>query len=127
MKKPNLQTILALAVLVAAPALLPAQSPDAVRDALKDLRWCEIGPANMGGRVRAIAGVPADPTSHRVGGADGGLWKTTNAGTTFEGQWQEEVAYSVGAVAVAPSDPNVVWLGSGEGDPRNSVSYGLGV
>jgi photosystem II stability/assembly factor-like uncharacterized protein len=46
---------------------------------------------------------------------------------TFEAQWQDEESYSVGAIAVAPSDPNVVWLGSGEGDPRNSVSYGLGV
>jgi photosystem II stability/assembly factor-like uncharacterized protein len=81
----------------------------------------------MGGRVSAIHGLPGDPNTFWVGGADGGLWKTSNGGVTFEPQWQDEESYSVGAVAVAPSDPNVVWLGSGEGDPRNSVSYGLGV
>lgn len=104
-----------------------AQSAQAFQDAAADLHWREIGPANMGGRVTAIVGVPGDPTTFWVGGADGGVWKTANGGATFEGQWQDEEAYSVGALAVAPSDANVIWLGSGEGDPRNSVSYGLGV
>jgi hypothetical protein len=52
---------------------------------------------------------------------------TQNGGTTFEGQWQDEAAYSVGSLGLAPSDHNVLYLGSGEADPRNSVSYGLGV
>jgi photosystem II stability/assembly factor-like uncharacterized protein len=105
-------------------------TPDYAADpaaALANLRWREIGPANMGGRMAAVLGVPGDPTTFWVGGADGGVWKTTNGGTTFTPQWQDEEAYSVGALALAPSDYNVVWLGSGEGDPRNSVSYGLGV
>jgi photosystem II stability/assembly factor-like uncharacterized protein len=119
--------LLLLAFTATLPAGLAAQSPEAIRQALSNLRWREIGPANTGGRVTAIAGVPGDPKTFWVGGADGGLWKTTNAGTTFEPQWQDAEAYSVGAIAVAPSDPNVVWLGSGEGDPRNSTSYGLGV
>lgn len=122
---------LAGALLIApSPTPLLAQNgpaPDEIARALDGLRFREIGPANMGGRVTAVAGIPGDPKVFWVGGADGGLWKTTNGGTTFEGQWQDEAAYSVGAVAVAPSDANVVWLGSGEGDPRNSVSYGLGV
>jgi photosystem II stability/assembly factor-like uncharacterized protein len=71
--------------------------------------------------------VPGDPNTFWVGAADGGVWRTTNGGVTFDGQWQEEEAYSVGSLTVAPSDRNVIWLGSGEGDPRNSVSYGLGV
>jgi len=104
-----------------------AQNPTALSTALGDLHWRHIGPANMGGRVSAIVGIPGDPNTFWVGGADGGLWKTTNGGTTFEGQWQDEEVYSVGALTVAPSDHNVIWLGSGEGDPRNSVSYGLGV
>ena len=95
--------------------------------ALANLSWRVIGPANMGGRVTDVLGVPGDPKTFWVGGADGGLWKTTNGGTTFEGQWQDEESYSVGAVALAPSDHNILYLGSGEGDPRNSVSYGLGV
>ncbi len=56
-----------------------------------------------------------------------GVWKTVNGGVTFEGQWQDAEAFSVGSLTVAPSDRNVIWLGSGEGDPRNSISYGLGV
>ncbi|MEJ2540788.1 MAG: hypothetical protein P8188_12600, partial [Gemmatimonadota bacterium] len=101
--------------------------PDPVDSALAQIEWRHIGPVNMGGRVSAIVGVAGDPLTFWVGGADGGVWKTSNGGVTFDGQWQDAEAYSVGALAVAPSDPNVVWLGSGEGDPRNSVSYGLGV
>jgi photosystem II stability/assembly factor-like uncharacterized protein len=104
-----------------------AQTPEPIADALAEIEWRHIGPVNMGGRVSALAGVPGDPRTFWIGGADGGVWKTSNGGVTFEGQWQDAESYSVGALAVAPSDPNVVWLGSGEGDPRNSVSYGLGV
>ncbi len=130
-RTPLLTAALAAALLaLPSPTPLVAQSgpaPSDIAQALDGLRFREIGPANMGGRVTAVAGIPGDPKTFWVGGADGGLWKTTNGGTTFEAQWQDEEAYSVGAVAVAPSDANVVWLGSGEGDPRNSVSYGLGV
>ncbi|MCZ6918218.1 MAG: hypothetical protein O7I93_15700, partial [Gemmatimonadetes bacterium] len=116
---------LAITTFWAAPGA--AQSTDAIRSALGDLEWRNIGPVNMGGRVSAIVGVSGDPKTFWVGGADGGVWKTSNGGVTFEGQWQDEETYSVGALAVAPSDRNVIWLGSGEGDPRNSVSYGNGV
>ena len=104
-----------------------AATGDPVTDALAALSWRSIGPANMGGRVTAIHGVPGDPKTFWVGGADGGVWKTTNGGTTFEGVFEDYPVYSVGALALAPSDHNVLWLGSGEGDPRNSVSYGNGV
>lgn len=100
---------------------------DAVTDALAQLHWREIGPANMGGRVTAIVGVPGDPKTFWVGAADGGVWKTTDAGTTFQPTFEDYWTYSIGALALAPSDHNVLWLGSGEGDPRNSVSYGNGV
>ena len=104
-----------------------AQDAGAISAALGDIEWRHIGPVNMGGRVSAILGVPGDPRTFWVGGADGGVWKTSNGGVTFEPQWQDEDTYSVGALALAPSDHNVVWLGAGEGDPRNSVSYGDGV
>jgi photosystem II stability/assembly factor-like uncharacterized protein len=100
---------------------------DPVTDALGPLNWRSIGPANMSGRMSAVLGVPGDPKVFWVGGADGGVWKTTNGGTTFEGVFEDYKAYSVGALALAGSDHNVVWLGSGEGDPRNSVGYGHGV
>ena len=99
------------------------ETGDPVTDALRWMNWRSIGPANMSGRVSAIVGIPGDRNTWWFGGADGGVWKTTNGGVTFEGQWQDAEAYSVGALAVAASDTNVVWLGSGEGDPRNSVSY----
>jgi len=100
---------------------------DPVTDALRGLNYRSVGPANMGGRVSAILGVPGDPKTFFVGGADGGVWKTTDGGTTFQGVFESYYAYSIGALTLAPSDHNVVWLGSGEGDPRNSVSYGNGV
>lgn len=95
--------------------------------AIKKYKWRAIGPANMGGRVTDIVGVPGDPSTFYLGGADGGVFKTTNGGVTFEAQFTDQRAYSVGALALAPSNPEVVWLGSGEGDPRNSVGYGNGV
>jgi photosystem II stability/assembly factor-like uncharacterized protein len=110
--------------------LVPAQAiaseaPEAA--ALKSLEWRSIGPANTSGRVTDIAGIPGDPTTFFVAGADGGLWKTTNSGTTFEPLFEDQPVYSVGAVTLAPSDHHIIWLGTGEGDPRNSVSYGNGV
>ncbi len=112
-------------IALAAPAA--AQTPQQITDAIKGLAWREIGPANMGGRVSAIEGVPGNPRIFWVGGADGGVFKTVNAGTTFETQFVDQPVYSVGSLTLAPSDHNVLWLGSGEGDPRNSTSYGNGV
>ncbi|NIM51082.1 MAG: hypothetical protein GTN62_10895 [Gemmatimonadales bacterium] len=112
--------------IVSEPALGQAGS-DPIADALRNLSWREIGPANMGGRVSAIEGVPGDPLTFWVGGADGGVFKTVNGGITFEAQFTDQPVYSVGALALAPSDHNVLWLGSGEADPRNSTSYGNGV
>ncbi len=98
-----------------------------VEKAIKSLKWRAIGPANMGGRVTDIDGIPGDPSTYYVSGADGGVFKTNNNGVTFEALFTEERAFSVGALTVSPSDHNVIWLGSGEGDPRNSVGYGNGV
>lgn len=94
---------------------------------LKPLTWRCIGPANMGGRITALAVFEADPTTYWVATASGGLLKTTNNGVTFEHQFDREATVSIGDVCVAQSDKNIVWVGSGEGNPRNSVSYGDGV
>lgn len=104
---------------------LAGQTP--FEKSIKNMPWRPIGPANMGGRVTDIAGIPGDPATFYVAGADGGLFKTTNGGTTFTALFTDQKAYSVGAIAIAPSDKEVVWLGSGEGDPRNSIGYGNGV
>ena len=97
------------------------------QDALKSYKWRAIGPANMGGRVTDIDGIPGDPSTFYVSGADGGIFKTTNGGVSFTPIFEGQRAYSIGALTVAPSDPNVLWVGTGEGDPRNSVGYGWGV
>jgi photosystem II stability/assembly factor-like uncharacterized protein len=91
------------------------------------LKWRCIGPAAMGGRIVALSIFEADPCTYWVATASGGLLKTTNNGVTFEHQFDHESTVSVGDVCVAPSDKNIVWVGTGENNPRNSVSYGDGV
>lgn len=94
---------------------------------IKELKWRQVGPANMGGRIVALAVPESDPSTWFVGTATGGLLKTTNNGVTFTHGFDREASVSIGDVAVAPSDPNIVWVGTGENNARNSVSYGDGV
>jgi S1-C subfamily serine protease/photosystem II stability/assembly factor-like uncharacterized protein len=89
--------------------------------------WRLIGPANMGGRITALAIYDADPTTYYVATASGGLIKTVNNGITFDHQFDQQSTVSIGDVAVCQSNPNLVWVGTGEANPRNSVSYGDGV
>jgi len=102
-----------------------SEAPEA--KALANLRWRSIGPANMGGRVTDITGLPGDPATYYVAGANGGIHKTTNGGVTFRAIFEKQAVYSIGALTIAPSDNNVLWVGTGEGDPRNSASFGDGV
>lgn len=116
------------ALILAVWSYYPIKAQEASPDkAIKNLKWRPVGPANMGGRVTDIVGIPGDPSTFYFAGADGGVFKTTNGGVTFQELFTDQKSYSVGALAIAPSDKNVVWLGSGEGDPRNSVGYGHGV
>ncbi len=91
------------------------------------VKWRSIGPANMGGRIISLAVYEADPSTWWAATASGGLLKTTNNGTTFEHQFDDQSTVSIGDVQVAQSDPNIVWVGTGEANPRNSVSWGDGV
>jgi photosystem II stability/assembly factor-like uncharacterized protein len=94
---------------------------------LAGLRWRSIGPANMGGRIADIAGIPSPSRTFFVAAAGGGIWKTTNAGTTFRPVFENERVVSMGALAIAPSDTNIVWAGTGEQNSRNSISPGGGI
>lgn len=94
---------------------------------LSSLRARSIGPTNMGGRIMDIAVYGLKPQIFYVATASGGLWKTENAGTTVRPVFQNESTISLGAVAVSQKNPNVVWVGSGEGSSRNSVAWGDGV
>ena len=91
------------------------------------LNWRSIGPASMGGRIVDIEVVETDPIVFYVATASGGLFKTTNNGTTFEVVFERENTVSIGDVAVSASNPDIVWVGTGEHNARNSVSWGDGV
>jgi photosystem II stability/assembly factor-like uncharacterized protein len=107
---------------------VPTPTADAIPDEwIKTFKWRCIGPASMGGRIVGFSVYEADPCIYWIATASGGLLKTTNNGVTFEHQFDREATVSIGAVCVAPSDPNIVWVGTGENNPRNSVSYGDGV
>ena len=86
-----------------------------------------IGPALMSGRIVDIAVDPAHKATWYVAVASGGVWKTTNAGTTWTPVFQNEGSYSVGALAMDPKNPNTIWVGSGESNNQRSVGYGDGV
>jgi len=108
----------------AAPAAAPATNP---ADLLKGIKWRSVGPANNAGRISVVTGVPGDPNTYYVAGANGSIIKTINGGTTFKPIFDDQSSGSIGAIAVAPSDPNVVYVGTGEGNPRNNASVGDGM
>ncbi|HEU4642091.1 MAG TPA: hypothetical protein VFS44_06515 [Gemmatimonadaceae bacterium] len=132
LRLPRTLPLLAGAALLGA-AALPAQgtggSAASVLDSvtLAGFRWRNIGPANMGGRVADIVGIPSPSKTFYVAAAGGGIWKTTNAGTTFRPVFEHERVVSMGALAIAPSDTNQVWAGTGEQNTRNSISPGGGI
>src|SRR5258707_2359720 len=101
------------------------QSP--IESAFSRLEWRSIGPANMGGRVADIEGVPGDPNIVYVATASGGLWKTINGGVTWKPIFERQGTISLGDIALAPNNPDVVWVGTGESNVRNSVSFGDGI
>jgi photosystem II stability/assembly factor-like uncharacterized protein len=91
------------------------------------LAWRSVGPANQAGRVSVVAGVPGNRDVYYVAGANGGIIKTSNGGTTFKPIFDRQPVGSIGAIAVAPSDPSVIYVGTGEGNPRNNASFGDGM
>ncbi len=90
------------------------------------LKWRLIGPFR-GGRVVAVAGVPGDVTTFYFGAVDGGIWKTTDAGIVWTPIFDKQAVASIGALAVAPSDPKIIYAGTGESDIREDLSSGDGV
>ena len=112
----------------AASSPVPNAAPPQLTEALlKNLKARWIGPAVMGGRVSDIALDPKNPFVFYVGLAHGGLFKTGNNGVSFDPIFDKQPVLSIGAVAVAPSDSDVVWVGTGEANDRNSSGWGDGV
>lgn len=107
-------------------ALAGADDVAIASDTFGGLSARAIGPAVMSGRITAIDAVPTDPLTVYVGSASGGVWKSTDAGTTFKPIFDEHIQ-SIGALRVDSSDPKTIWVGTGESCVRNSVSIGDGV
>ncbi|HEV7551824.1 MAG TPA: glycosyl hydrolase, partial [Candidatus Angelobacter sp.] len=118
-KKPSTKTV------------TPAQTPPPAAGQIDEktfgaMRWRQVGPFR-GGRVLAVTGVPGEPNVFYFGGASSGVWKSTDAGTNWQPLFDKQSIASIGAIAVAPSDHNVIYVGSGEACIRGNISYGNGV
>jgi photosystem II stability/assembly factor-like uncharacterized protein len=109
-------------VVTASPSPSPSPGP-----AFGNMSWRAIGPAAGGGRVAAVAGSVLDPKLYYVGAAGGGVWKSENAGQTWDPVFDKEPVAAIGAITIDPTDPKTVWVGTGESNPRNDVSYGNGL
>jgi|CXWL01.1.fsa_nt_gi photosystem II stability/assembly factor-like uncharacterized protein len=104
----------------------PPPAPRLDPELLAGFQVRSIGPAGMSGRIGAIEGVPGTSTVY-VGAATGGLWKSDNGGISFTPIFDDQPAAAIGAVAVSPVNPDIVWVGTGEANVRNSASVGNGV
>jgi photosystem II stability/assembly factor-like uncharacterized protein len=116
-----------LAVLLIGPSLVsgdPTEAP--VAAASQALQWRLVGPFR-GGRTRAVTGIPGKPETFLIGAVNGGVWKTTDYGRTWNPTFDAAPTQSIGAIAVAPSDPRIIYVASGEGLHRPDLSVGNGV
>lgn len=109
------------------PVRLQAQDTGDDHDVLKNLKFRNLGPAVAGGRVTSVTGVPGDPETYYVGAASGGVYKSTDGGTSWAPVFKNEATASIGDIALAPSNPNFVWVGTGEANIRNDITDGAGV
>ena len=122
---------LAAAIALLVPSFAVAQSRSTSEtatippDAYSALHWRTIGPE--GNRFSAAAGIPGDPLTYYVGAASGGVWKTTDGGINWRPVFDDEPVQSIGSLAIARSDANIVWAGTGEAHIRSHISIGQGV
>jgi photosystem II stability/assembly factor-like uncharacterized protein len=114
-------------LLVWSPSGFTQEDKSASSSPFNGLRFREIGPASPAGRIDDFAVLESNPAIFYVATATGGLWKTVNQGTTFDTVFDNEATSSIGDVAIAPSDANLVWVGTGENNNRQSSSWGEGV
>jgi photosystem II stability/assembly factor-like uncharacterized protein len=113
-------------LLFALPVISFAQTQQVDTKTLSEMRWRNVGPFR-GGRTRALAGVPSQPNVFYVGAVNGGVWKTTDYGRTWQPIFDQQPTGSIGAMVVSPSDPQIIYVGSGEGLHRPDLSVGDGI
>jgi photosystem II stability/assembly factor-like uncharacterized protein len=120
--------VVAIALVASSSSALLAQDKDTLDvSRLAGMKARSIGPAAMSGRVAAVTGVESDPDILYTGSANGGVWKSVNGGFTWSPLFDDQKVASIGAIAVFQANPDVVWVGTGEANVRNSVSVGNGV
>ena len=112
---------------LAALAQAADDSTNKEKDPFANLKFRNLGPAVAGGRVSAVVGVPGQSNIYYVGGAAGGVFKTIDGGLTWKPIFEKQPVASIGAIAIAPSNPNLIWVGTGEAKPRNDIATGKGV
>ena len=96
-------------------------------DQFKSMKARNVGPAAMSGRITAIDAIDENPQIIYAGSASGGLWKSTSGGITWSPIFDEEKVHSIGAISIYQKNPSIIWVGTGEGNPRNSLNMGFGV
>ncbi len=96
-------------------------------DLFKSMKTRNVGPAGMSGRITAIDAVDDSPSTIYAGSASGGLWKSTSGGITWKPIFDSVKVHSIGAISIYQKNPNIIWVGTGEGNPRNSLNMGYGV
>src|SRR5262245_64347848 len=121
---PLLRQFLAASLLGAAATTLSAQGID--QRMYSEMRWRMIGP-HRASRTKAAVGIPDQPNVFYIGVVNGGVWKTTDYGRTWNPIFDDQPTGSIGAVALAPSNPNIIYVGSGEGLQRPDLSIGDGI
>ena len=108
--------------------LLACTSSFAAAQDLGSLPWRHIGPASFGGRIDDVEAVASRPSTIFVGTAGGGVFRSLNTGTTWEPVFDRDGrTTSIGDIAIAPSDPNIIWAGTGEPNNRQSTTWGDGI
>jgi photosystem II stability/assembly factor-like uncharacterized protein len=125
MRAPLAVAVLALAVAASAQEKKPASPPPPDGKVFAELKYRYIGPE--GNRITTVAGVPGDPAVYYAGAASGGIFKSVDGGVHWQPIFDDQPVSSIGALAVASSDPNVVWAGTGEPFIRSNISLGWGV
>lgn len=111
-KTPSIYTLLLVTLFS-----VSAKAQQLTPDQFKNMKTRSIGPAGMSGRVTAIDALYTNPDLIYLGTASGGVWKTENAGTTWQPVFDEQSTLNIGSVAIQQSNPSVVWVGTGEGNP----------
>lgn len=106
---------------------LPISAQSISADQLKGINIRSIGPAAMSGRITAVMADPTDPGVIYAGAASGGLWRSKGGGTGWEPIFDKAPIQSIGAIAIHPRNPDEIWVGTGEGNPRNSQNFGVGI